>query len=285
MTEDARALVLGGGGVTGVAWEIGLLHGLAERGVDLSRADRFVGTSAGSVVAAQVTGGTPLGDIFEAELADTSGDRNAAIGLGVVVRFVASALVPGDRRRGRAWLGRAALRASTVPESARRTAIMARVPHDAWPQTADLRIPAVAARTGEVRVFDRDSGVSLIDAVAASCAVPLVWPPMTVAGERYVDGGVRSMANVDLAAGCGRVIVIAPSTATVRRGDRPGAQAARLGVPATVVSPDAAARRAIGRNPLDPDHRAEAAQAGYRQAASATERVRAVWEHSSPQRW
>jgi NTE family protein len=278
MATEGRALVLGGGGVTGVAWEIGLLYGLAEHGVDLTAADLFVGTSAGSVVAAQVTSGVPLDKLFADEIADTTGDRNAVLGTGVLLRFVFAAAYPGNRRYGRAWLGRAALRSTTVPESERRTAIMYRVPHDDWPATP-LRIPAVAAQTGEVAVFDADSGVSLIDAVAASCAVPIVWPPMTVNGTRYVDGGVRSIANVDLAAGHRRVVVIAPMVAALRRADRPAVQAAALGpeVRSAVVSPDKAALTAIGRNLLDPDHRAEAAEAGRKQAAAVAERVGSVW--------
>lgn len=278
MASEGRAVVLGGGGVTGVAWEVGLIHGLAELGVDLSQADLYVGTSAGSVVAAQITGGTPVAEMFAREVADTTGDRNASIGSGVLVRFVFSALHPGGRQRGRAWLGRAALRSRTVPESERRAAIMTRVPHDEWPATP-LRIPAVAAETGEVKVFDKSSGVSLIEAVAASCAVPIVWPPMTVNGTRYVDGGVRSVANVDLARGNGRVLVIAPATASVRRSDRPAAQAAALGpdVRTEVVSPGKAALTAIGRNPLSPDRRAAAAEAGREQAAEVVDRVRALW--------
>jgi NTE family protein len=271
--DNGRALVLGGGGVTGVAWEIGLLYGLAERGADLTRADLFVGTSAGSVVAAQVTGGTSLEQLFAHELTDTTGDRNASIGLGVLVGFLAASAFQG----GRGWLGRRALAKKTVPESERRAAIAARVPGDAWPAVR-LRIPAVAAQTGETVVFDNDSGVSLLDAVAASCAVPLVWPPMTVNGTRYIDGGVRSIANADLAAGYGRVVVVAPITGA-RRADSPRAQAARLGpgVRTAVISPSDAALNAIGRNPLDPDHRADAAQAGRRQAAQVYERVAAVW--------
>jgi NTE family protein len=278
MATTGSALVLGGGGVTGVAWEIGLLHGLAELGVDLSTAGLFVGTSAGSVVAAQVTSGVPLEKLFANELADTTGDRNATIGSKVLLGFLFASAFPGGRQRGRAWLGRAALRAKTGPESERRTAIMSRVPHDDWPETP-LRIPAVAAETGEVTVFDRDSGVSLIDAVAASCAVPLVWPPITVNGTRYIDGGVRSIANADLAAGSDRVVVIAPMTAALRRADKPAAQAATLGlgVRSTVVSPSDAALTAIGRNPLNPDNRAAAARAGKAQAAEVADRVRAAW--------
>jgi len=278
MTTDGRALVLGGGGVTGVAWEIGLLYGLAERGVDLAAADLFVGTSAGSVVAAQLTGGTPVADLFTHELADTTGDTSAVIGTRVIAWFVLAALWPGGRAGGRARLGRAALKARTVPESERRKAIASRVRRDDWP-AARLLVPAVEAQTGEVTVFDRDSGASLIDAVAASCAVPLVWPPMTVNGRRYVDGGVRSVANVDLARGYDRVVVVAPIVAAARRADRPAAQAAALGsgVRTAVVSPTDAALTAIGRNPLDPTRRAPAAQAGRAQAAEVVERIRAVW--------
>ncbi|RSM54666.1 patatin [Actinoplanes sp. ATCC 53533] len=278
MGMERRALVLGGGGVTGVAWEIGLLHGLAERGVDLTAADLFVGTSAGSVVAAQLTDGVRVDELYERELADQTGDTNATIGSRVLLGFVLAALWPGGRARGRARLGRAALKAHTVPESERRTAIASRVRRDEWP-AARLLVPAVEARTGEVAVFDRDSGASLIDAVAASCAVPLVWPPMTVNGHRYIDGGVRSVANVDLARGYERVVVVAPLTAAVRRADRPGAQAAALGpgVRTAVVSPTDAALTAIGRNPLDPARRAPAARAGRAQATEVIDRVRAAW--------
>jgi NTE family protein len=284
-----RALVLGGGGVTGVAWTIGLLHGLAEqkqaqgqeqqRGLDLSTADLFVGTSAGSVVAAQLTSGTTIDQLYEHELADTSGDPDATIGTRVLLGFVLASLWPGDRARGRARLGRAALNARTVPEPVRRAAIAGRVRRDEWP-SARLLVTAVEARTGAFQVFDDTSGVSLIDAVAASCAVPLVWPPMTVGDRRYVDGGVRSVANVDLARGYERVVVIAPLTAAARRADRPAAQAAALGpgVRTAVISPTDAALTAIGRNPLDPARRAPAARAGRAQAAQVLERVRAVWE-------
>jgi NTE family protein len=279
MTSDGSALVLGGGGVTGVAWEIGLLYGLAERGIDLSKADLFVGTSAGSVVAAQITRGETLQQLYDHELADTTGDRNAVIGTPVLLRFLFAQAYPGNRQKGRAWLGRAALAKKTVPESERRNAIRARVPDDKWPETA-LRIPAVAAETGEVVVFDNDSGVSLIDAVAASCAVPIVWPPMTVNGTRYIDGGVRSIANVDLAADQGRVVVIAPITAALRHAEKPAVQAAALGpgVRTAVISPTDAALTAIGRNPLDPDRRAGSAEAGRAQAARVADRVRAAWE-------
>jgi NTE family protein len=249
-----------------------LLLGLAERGVDVTDADLFVGTSAGSVTAAQVTTGIPLEKMFEAQIAATTTEIAASIGTAVLLRFAVAGLWPGDRRKGRAWLGRASLRARTVPESDRLAVIRQRVGTERWPETP-LKIAAVVAETGEFVVFDKTSGVSLVDAVAASCAVPLVWPPMTV------DGGARSAANVDLAKGHDRVVVIAPITAAARRSDKPQVQAAALGpgVRSVVVSPTDAALTAIGRNPLDPARRAPAAEAGRAQAAEVAERVRAAW--------
>jgi NTE family protein len=276
MSDRGRALVIGGGGVTGVAWATGLIYGLAEHGVRLAEADVFVGTSAGSVVAAQLTSDMPLDELFARQLVTASDEVAARIGAGVVVHFVVASAWPGDRSRGRAWLGRAALRAPTMSEAERRSVIERRLPAGGWPQQR-LLITAVDAHTGAATIFDADSGVGLFDAVAASCAVPLVWPPVTINGRRYVDGGVRSVANVDLAAGYGRVVVVAPIASSVRRSDRPAAQAAALGVPHVVVSPDRAARKAIGRNVLDPAFRAASAHAGQAQAATVVDRVRAVW--------
>jgi NTE family protein len=279
--SGGRALVLGGGGVTGVAWEIGMLLGLAEAGLDLSMADLFVGTSAGSVVAAQLTSGVPLDRLFDAQLAEATGEIAAHLSRAALARFVLAMAWPGDPQRARASLGRAALRAKTVSEAERRSVIEQRLPSHDWPQQL-LLIPVVDAETGAVAIFTKDSGVSLVDAVAASCAVPLVWPPMTIGGHRYMDGGVRSVANVDLAAGCERVVVIAPTTAGLRRADRLSSQVRELSktgkdVQAAIVSPDSAARKAIGPNVLDPSHRAASANAGRTQAAGEVKQVRAVW--------
>jgi NTE family protein len=281
VTRGGRALVLGGGGVTGVAWEIGMLLGLAEAGLDLSAADLFVGTSAGSVVAAQLTSGTPLEELYEAQLGDASGESAAHMSRAALAQFVLAMAWPGNPQRARARLGHAALRAKTVSEAERRAVIAQRLPSHDWPHQR-LLIPAVDTETGAVVVFTKDSGVPLVDAVAASCAVPLVWPPITIGRRRYMDGGVRSVANIDLAAGCERVVVIAPTTAGLRSADRPSSQMRALSkagkdVRAATVSPDAAARTAIGPNVLDPSHRAVSANAGRTQAAGEVKRIQAVW--------
>src|SRR4051794_40020125 len=95
MAVDGKALVLGGGGVTGVAWEIGLLYGLTEHGVDLTDAGLVVGTSAGSSVAAQVHSGRPLKDLFEAQRAGRGAEIAARMSPGTLVKFVVAGLWPG----------------------------------------------------------------------------------------------------------------------------------------------------------------------------------------------
>ena len=129
-------------------------------------------------------------------------------------------------------------------------------------------------------MFDGDGGVSLVDAVGASCAVPGVWPPVTIGARRFVDGGMRSTVNADLAAGARRVLVLAPTSAAFGPMPRLSAQVAELragGARVVVVTPDAAARAAIGRNVLDPARRAGAARAGRAQAAVVADEVSALW--------
>ena len=273
-----RGLVLGGGGITGIAWEIGMIAGLAELGVDLTAADVVVGTSAGSAVGAQMLSGASIEDLYAKQLADPSVEVGWRMSAGTIARFVIAAAWPGDGQRGRAYLGRAALAASTAPEAEHRQIFEAMLPGYTWPDRR-LIITAVDAQSGEPAAFDRDSGVELVDAVAASCAVPTVFPPTTINGRRYVDGGVRSLANADLATGCDRVVVIAPVAYGLKRSQRIKHQLRGLGteVRSVTVTADANARRAFGRNVLDPARRAPAARAGKAQAKTVVDAVRAVW--------
>jgi NTE family protein len=204
-----KGLVLGGGGITGIAWELGLIAGLADHGVDLTTADTVVGTSAGSAVGAQISSGRPIADLFARQLADPSSEATSRMGIGALVQFLFASAWPGDERRARARIGRAALAARTMGEPEFRRVFESMLGDAPWPERK-LIVTAVDAESGEAKFFDRNSDARLVDAVAASCAVPLVFPPMSVNGRRYIDGGARSIANADLAAGCDRVVVVAP---------------------------------------------------------------------------
>jgi NTE family protein len=275
-----KALVLGGGGSSGIGWLSGILYGLSEAGVDLSDADVVIGTSAGSSVGAQLASGElTLRELYERQLAEPKGEIPARLGAAQLLRFVLATLTSRTPEAYARKVGRMALSARTPSEADRRAAIQSRLVSPDWPARA-LRMPAVDAVTGELRVFDRESGVALVDAVSASCAVPGVWPPVTIEGRRWTDGGVHSPANAHLAVGYERVVVLAP----MAMGAGPLASAAaqgralrEAGARVAVVTPDRTAKQSFGRNPLDPSVRAAAARAGRTQAPALAAEVAEVW--------
>ncbi|MEV8533213.1 patatin-like phospholipase family protein [Streptomyces sp. NPDC051211] len=274
------ALVLGGGGAVGLAWTVGMLAGLAEEGLDLSGADVTIGTSAGSVIGARLTSGVRIEEMYREEL-DGAPEIDVTVTLRQTVRFLWAALGSRDPQRSVQRLGRAALASRTVPESDVHQAVAVLLAGVSdWPAAADLRVTAVDAAGGELVAFDSASPVTLPEAVAASCAVPVVWPPVSAAGRRWMDGGSRSTANVHLARGADRVVAITPIPEAV--GPHPsateqGAELAADGSLVAVLTPDRAARKVFGRNMLDQTRRTAAARAGRIQAASCADAVRAVW--------
>lgn len=253
----------------GIAWEIGILAGLARVGVDVSAADFVLGTSAGSVVATQLAAGVPLDEQLARQVDPARQVRELAPAHLAPVEELLTHVDGRDPAELRRQQGRHALQADTVPEATRRAVIAERLPVHEWPD-GPLAIVAVAAVTGEPVMFDRASGVDLIDAVTASCAVPGVWPPATIGDLRYVDGGVRSANNIDLAEGHDRVLVLAvfvdpPTTTQVELLTQRGATV-------ELITPDQYATEIILPDPLSPALRAPAAIAGLAQA----ENVRAA---------
>jgi NTE family protein len=281
MSDQRTALVLGGGGITGIAWEIGVLAGLAEAGVDLSTADLVVGTSAGSVVGAQLTGGAELEAMYGRQLEPSAREKVARMTRANLAQYgwalLRSRGKDVDFRRRIGALALAAEKAGlTPPEQERLDVIGSRLVSTEWPERP-LVLTAVDAETGEFTRFHRDSGVPLLQAVAASCAVPGVYPPVTIGERRYIDGGMRSAANADLAQGCERLVVLTPIPRGVGPMASVDAQVSGMVSRVAVVSPDKASRTAIGRNVLDPAARAGSARAGRAQAPAVAERIAEVW--------
>jgi NTE family protein len=283
-TVESRALVLGGGGVTGIAWMTGLLFGLEEAGVDALTVDHVVGTSAGSAVAAQVTSGAPLEELFQRQVDSRKQVDELKPDVSYVrlaLKVLPALLVRRDPPRFRERIGRMALAARTVEPAARRRVIEARLPSHDWPATR-LTLVVIDARSGELTGLDRASGASLVDAVAASCAVPGVWPPVRALGTDYIDGGLSSPDNLAFVEGHDSVLVLSPMGAS-RSGELAGRLRAEMapieaaGGRVRALVPDAAARGAIGRNPLDPDKRAAAAHAGRAQGVREAGMVRELW--------
>jgi len=258
---------------------VGLIAGLAARGVDLTAADLVLGTSAGALAGAQVTSGLPLAELYQAQCTPSEVAVTATMGRALMLRYGLAVFTPGSPARARKRLGRLARASPPLAEADRRAVIGAWLPGHEWPAQR-LLITAVDADTGEGATFDSSSGVSLIEAVSASCAVPGVWPPVRLNGRRWMDGGMRSAANADLAAGSERVVVLAPIWKGLRV--MPGAlvqcqDLVRGGSAVVLVAPDAESAAAMGRNVLDSAGRPAAARAGYAQAEAARPDVAALW--------
>ena len=299
----SRALVLGGGGVSGIAWEVGVLLGLRDAGLDIRAWDRVIGTSAGSIVGARLLGEASLDDLYASQIGASPGSNDdwirtlggrlgtfallagrrrwlgwlprvwlTGIGLETLVRRAARPPRPGrwsgtpapsvtEPNAMMARVGSLALAARTAPEGSFVDVVASLLgPVTDWPER--LEVTAVDALTGATVVFDRSSGVQLAQAVAASCALPTVLPPVTIGGRPYIDGGVGSEANLGLAAGCDEVLAILP----VDFGRASAEEVALRGSGArmTAIRPSAASRAAVGHDIelLDPDRRPAAAVAG-----------------------
>ncbi|GJO20673.1 patatin-like phospholipase family protein [Mycobacterium marinum] len=271
-----RALVLAGGGLAGIAWETGVLLGIADESPAAARllldSDVLVGTSAGSAVAAQISSGTSLDALFDRQIAEQSAELDPGVDIDVITELFLDALrkprIPGvDKIRLRLQrIGAVALATETVSESVRREVIAARLPCHDWPDRA-LRVTAIDVSTGELVAFDRDSGVELVDAVAASCAVPGAWPPVTIAGRRYMDGGVASLVNLGVADDCGVAVVLVPTGADAPSpfGGGSAAEVAEFAGTSLGVFADDDSLAAFGANPLDPRCRKASALAGRAQ--------------------
>ena len=201
--RPSRGLVLGGGGPVGRAWQVGLVDGFAGQGIDLGTGDLIIGTSAGAVVGAQLAlkrgfGAPPKIDAAPPVYPGSMVDLATAM---------ARAAQSSEPEPIRAEIGRMALNAQTISEEESLSRSMfAPFVGQAWPN--QLRVTSVNARTGQLRIWDASSGAPLERAIAASTAAPCIWPAITIDGDRYIDGGVRSTLNADLAIGCDIVIAV-----------------------------------------------------------------------------
>ncbi|MFT3707713.1 MAG: patatin-like phospholipase family protein [Archangium sp.] len=242
----------------------------------------FVGTSAGSVVAARITtSGKSLAELYAEQLEPSSPSAapHSTLSKVMLLRYgwhLWRAKNPDDFARR---MGQLALDAKTETEAERRPAFQKLLGDSPqWP-AVPLRITTLHAKTGALRAFDRESGASLLDAVGASAAVPGVWPPVTIQGERYIDGGMRSGTHANLASEKKHIVIIAPLTFGTRVMTSPWAHQKELeaaGAKVALVTPDAAAKKAIGGDVLDPRARVPAARAGHEQAARVREVVAQV---------
>src|ERR1700686_5295662 len=285
------ALVLGGGGAAGNAWQIGVIAGLAEAGLDLTEAaDLVVGTSSGSTTAAWVRSGIPAAEVWRSVLpppvqpVGQNRERPPSLPMATVFERMraigAAATSAADLQRAMGAFGLESDSILGPGAGQRRAMVAARLPRPEWPDRPMI-VTAVDAHTGELAAFDRDSGVDLVDAVTASTALPGLVPTQSINGTRYIDGGVRSPDNADLASGYAHVVVLSPLGG--RSGAPPEGQFEGLRRPpewgvdlasqVEVITPDADSRAAMGTNLMDPATRIPAARAGFAQGKQEATRV------------
>ncbi len=279
-----RALVLGGGGATGNAWLIGVVAGLADAGLDVTMPDLTVGTSAGSTAAVQLSLGQPA-ELYSAALTPPPPRGPmpagaAASGLDRVTSLIAASSDMDDYRRR---MSTSALELDASDDGTRserwRAIAASRLPGAAWPDRRVL-ITAVDARTASGVVFDRDSGIDVVDAVAASTSSA---HPLRIGDARYIDGGYRVNAeNADLATGYERVLVLSPfngrSLAPESWGTHLAAQVDALrasGSRVEMIGPES--EELHGGNAIDPSLRPAAARAGYARGRASAPVVAALW--------
>jgi NTE family protein len=268
----SRALVLGGGGPVGVGWQAGLLSGLLEEGIAVRRADLVVGTSAGSVVGAQLTSGRALADVV------------APIG---TAPPWATGAHEGASRDLAALLASGAVGTVSEDQFVARFDFLAGVE---WPE--NFRCTAFGAASGRFAAWDREAGVDVHRAVASSCSVPGLSPPVTIGTEQYIDGGARDMLNADLAVGHERVVVLSCVVLDPTEGRVPDLLAARLpdvrervgelsssGSAVAVVEPSDEVRELSGWGALlmDFERTAAAFAAGVRQSKDEAARLEPFW--------
>jgi len=272
-----HALVLSGGGPLAVAWEAGLLAGLAEAGVAADQADFILGTSAGAIVGAQLTTGRTPADLAAAILEEENGkpppgarQYDPAAVASLPALFAKALGGSGDRAAARAEVGAQALAAKTPDEAEDIARVELMLGGAGWSDRG-LGCTATDVADGSLRVLGRDSGGSLAQAVAASCSLPGISPPITIAGHRYMDGGFGSIANVDLARGYYCVLVVCfrpggPSgERTTARLEQQVSSLRADGAAVEVIFPDAATQDALGPNVMDVRRRPAVVRAGMAQ--------------------
>ncbi|UFS58765.1 patatin-like phospholipase family protein [Subtercola endophyticus] len=281
MSDTTRVVILGGGGVVGIAWEIGVLAGLKEAGIDLAQhTDALIGTSAGSFAATLIASTADLEERYQAQFGPAENEVSATMAPEVQQKYQEAYMANyGQAIPLAKAFGDIAKTAETISTDLRTSVVATRLGINDWPDNDLLRMTSIDADTGELVLLDRHSGLSIVEAASATGAVPGIWPMVVAGGRNWIDGGMISAANAQLGSGYDRVLVIAPVAETNGGFDSVEAAAEKLRASATVVTItlDDQAKETIGTNFLNPEFRAIGAEAGRAHALRAADEVRATW--------
>jgi NTE family protein len=268
--------------------------------VRLADADLFVGTSAGSIVGAMLAHGRPTAELLATQHAIASedaprGTTDGAYDLAPLIQqFIKLYTSDAPPQQLRAEIGQFALQAKVAMaedewlETFRTSDLIAT---GEWP-TKPYICTAVDAESGEFVAWSKEKGVPIARAIASSCCVPGIFPPITINGRKYIDGGMKSATNAELAAGHDRVIVVSVTAGMERAATAFPAIAERAkkrmddelgaitsaGGEVKMIIPDAESQAAFGTNLMDFNRRGEIADAGLRQGKLEAAALREFWE-------
>jgi len=297
MRTRPDVLVLGGGGVLGEAWMMGVLAGIEDGAdVDLRQCESFVGTSAGAIVATHLVAGNaprrPSSVGTELELSDGGPGRGLAVAAAAAARRAGQAAVAASATFAPLALGMAAPGGALVRALLLRglprppdtlAGLRAHIESQGARFDGRLRVTAVDRASGRRVVFGSPGApaASVAEAVEASCTVPWLFAPVTIGGREYVDGGVWSPTNLD-AAPAGRdthVLCLNPTASLATRhtmltvmrnvarsaGSVESLALRRRGARVRTLAPNAECAAAMGSNFMDQEPRTRVLSAAYRQ--------------------
>jgi NTE family protein len=283
----ALGLALGGGGVVGVAWEVGVIAGLADAlGWDPAGVRVLVGTSAGSLVGTQLLHGRTVDELVEGQQGAAGGEVPLAPELDLAAlgeifgTWTACDEMSAEVAR---TIGQRAASAATVGEDEFVASLGSMLGGLDWP-AADLRVTGVSVETGARAVWTSASGVALERAVAASCSVPGMFPPVRVGEGTFVDGGVWSGSNADVLLGSGvdAAVFVGPLVGETGLGrvcglalERERKLLADEGIPLFDVVPGERFAT-FGQDLMNPAHRAAAVDVGRADGEEAAARLEDV---------
>jgi NTE family protein len=279
INKKTKAVVLGGGGVTGIAWEIGIIAALLQEGINLSDADVIIGTSAGSFVGTALASGYDMKKLYDSQLILNESEVNVSVSSEVMKSWT-EAFIYGkdDKKKIGKLLGNIAKKyPSKVSKEERLAVVESRLTTTIWPPK--LKVTAVDAETGDLHVFDKNSGTSLINAVNASGAVPGLWPMVTFSDKNWIDGGMVSSTNAFLADSYDKVVILSPMPQKygLISSVKEDAEEMQKRAAVSLIIPNNDSILAIGKNPYDPTHAAASAKAGFEQGIREAEDVYKTW--------
>ena len=276
--KNERALVLGGGGITGIAWESGVLAALIENGMNISQIDKIFGTSAGAFVGAVLSNNQDMKSYYHYLNENKDPNEQTKLKKEVYEMWRQAYIQGGNNQEniGR-LLGEMIDQVQPVISmKERKKAIAKRLNGSKW--TSQLVITAINARTGQLETINQQIGMDLIDSVAASRAVPGLWPHVTMNGKEYIDGGMVSSTNACLAKDFKQILIIAPLTQKI--GKLPNVFDDEITLSNTsdvyTITPDEFSKSIIGDNIYDASVIIEVGNAGYEQGKRLAKEIKAL---------